>query len=127
MSVQPRIGKGTSVQTGVYVPPGSVGSDSVFLGPHALLTNDPYPLRQDVELTGPTLHETGPVSPYETVSTIHPAGTGGHSIQGRHKDRSACRNATDPSPTCRKSRQTLPWVSCSLRVPTWAARVVVNT
>lgn len=49
------VGSRVSMQTGVYVPPASTVGDDVFLGPHAVLTNDPYPLRQEVELAGPTL------------------------------------------------------------------------
>jgi acetyltransferase-like isoleucine patch superfamily enzyme len=49
------VGDDASLQTGVYVPPESDIGDRVFLGPHAVLTNDPFPLRQDCELNGPTL------------------------------------------------------------------------
>jgi len=49
------VGDCVSMQTGVYVPSESTIGDNVFLGPHAVLTNDPYPIRQDVELTGPIL------------------------------------------------------------------------
>ncbi|WP_345786335.1 DapH/DapD/GlmU-related protein [Halobellus salinisoli] len=51
------IGDRTSLQTGVYVPSEtSIGSD-VFVGPRAVLTNDPYPARTDVELVGPALKD----------------------------------------------------------------------
>jgi acetyltransferase-like isoleucine patch superfamily enzyme len=49
------IGNEVSLQTGAYVPPATTIEDRVFLGPHVTLTNDPYPLRQEVELAGPTL------------------------------------------------------------------------
>jgi acetyltransferase-like isoleucine patch superfamily enzyme len=49
------IGDRVSMQTGVYVPPYSTIGDDVFLGPHAVLTNDPYPLRTEEALEGPTL------------------------------------------------------------------------
>jgi len=49
------VGSDVSIQTGAYVPPGTVLGDRVFLGPHAVLTNDPTPLRAEVELDGPTL------------------------------------------------------------------------
>ncbi|WP_253737451.1 acyltransferase [Halohasta salina] len=49
------IGSGVSMQTGVYVPRETTIGDDVFLGPHAVLTNDPYPIRQDVDLAGPIL------------------------------------------------------------------------
>jgi len=38
-----RIGDDASLQTGVYVPPYSDVGDRVFLGPNAVLTNDPIP------------------------------------------------------------------------------------
>ena len=49
------IGSAVSMQTGVYVPTNTEIGDRVFLGPRAVLTNDPYPLRQPAELVGPTL------------------------------------------------------------------------
>lgn len=51
------IGSHVSIQTGVYIPSDTEIGDSVFLGPHAVLTNDPYPIRQDVDLAGPTLED----------------------------------------------------------------------
>lgn len=51
------VGSDVSIQTGVYVPPASEIGDRVFLGPNAVLTNDPYPLRVDVELDGPILED----------------------------------------------------------------------
>ena len=49
------IGSEVSVQTGVYVPPETTIADRVFLGPRAVLTNDPYPLRTAEPLEGPKL------------------------------------------------------------------------
>ncbi len=61
------IGSNVSLQTGVYVPSHTkIGSD-VFVGPHAVLTNDPYPIRRDVELTGPTLCDNVSVGANATV------------------------------------------------------------
>lgn len=51
------IGDEVSLQTGVYVPPYTDIGDQVFLGPHAVCTNDPYPIRRDVDLVGPTLED----------------------------------------------------------------------
>jgi len=51
------VGDRVSMQTGVYVPSASTIGDNVFLGPHAVLTNDPYPIRTDVGLTGPILED----------------------------------------------------------------------
>ncbi|SNR70122.1 Acetyltransferase (isoleucine patch superfamily) [Halorubrum ezzemoulense] len=52
------IGSNVSLQTGVYVPSHTTIEDNVFIGPHAVLTNDPFPVRKDVDLVGPTI-ETG--------------------------------------------------------------------
>jgi len=49
------IGSDVSLQTGVYVPRQTDIGDGVFVGPRAVLTNDPYPLRTDSRLAGPTL------------------------------------------------------------------------
>lgn len=61
------VGSRVSMQTGVYVPPESTVKDRVFLGPHAVLTNDPYPLREDVTLAGPTLEPDASVGANATV------------------------------------------------------------
>lgn len=61
------VGSRVRIQSGVYVPPGTrVGSD-VFLGPCAVLTNDPYPLRQRRDLDGPTLEDDVTVGANATV------------------------------------------------------------
>lgn len=49
------IGSRVSLQTGVYLPPGTTLGDDVFIGPYAVLMNDPYPLRVESELDGPTI------------------------------------------------------------------------
>lgn len=49
------IGSEVSLQSNVYVPRETEIGDSVFVGPGAVLTNDPYPVRTDVDLAGPTL------------------------------------------------------------------------
>lgn len=51
------IGSNVSLQTGVYVPSHTAIGSHVFVGPRAVLTNDPYPVRQEVDLTGPTLED----------------------------------------------------------------------
>jgi acetyltransferase-like isoleucine patch superfamily enzyme len=51
------IGSHVSLQTGVYVPTNTTVGDEVFVGPHAVLTNDPYPIRKDADLEGPTLED----------------------------------------------------------------------
>ena len=49
------IGSHVSLQTGVYIPTETTIGNNVFVGPRAVLTNDPYPVRQDVSLEGPTI------------------------------------------------------------------------
>lgn len=49
------VGSEVSLQSQVYVPPESTLGDEVFVGPNATLTNDPYPVRTDADLDGPTL------------------------------------------------------------------------
>ncbi|MGM0398300.1 MAG: acyltransferase [Halobacteriota archaeon] len=61
------VGSNVSIQTNVYVPTETVIGDRVFLGPSAVLTNDPYPLRQDVDLVGPTLEDDVTVGANATV------------------------------------------------------------
>jgi acetyltransferase-like isoleucine patch superfamily enzyme len=62
-----RLGADVSLQTGVYVPPGSELGDGVFCGPSATLTNDPYPLRRDCDLVGPTLEADVSVGANATI------------------------------------------------------------
>lgn len=61
------VGADVSIQTGVYVPPETAIGDRVFLGPNAVLTNDPYPLRVEVALDGPTLHDGVSIGANATV------------------------------------------------------------
>ena len=61
------VGDNVSMQTGVYVPPKTTIHDRVFLGPHAVLTNDPYPLRRDVDLDGPTIEDDASIGANATV------------------------------------------------------------
>lgn len=51
------IGSEVSLQTGVYIPRETTIGDRVFVGPRAVLTNDPYPLRREAPLEGPTLED----------------------------------------------------------------------
>lgn len=53
-----RIGSHVSLQTGVYVPSDTEIGDNVFIGPRAVLTNDPYPVRRDVDLVGPVIEDS---------------------------------------------------------------------
>ncbi|MGQ3410656.1 DapH/DapD/GlmU-related protein [Natrinema sp. LN54] len=61
------IGSSASLQTGAYVPAESTIGDHVFLGPHAVLTNDPYPLRRETDLEGPVLEDHVSVGANATI------------------------------------------------------------
>jgi acetyltransferase-like isoleucine patch superfamily enzyme len=61
------IGSCVSIQTGVYIPTETTIGDNVFLGPHAVLTNDPYPIRKDVDLIGPILEDGVSIGANATV------------------------------------------------------------
>ena len=61
------LGSRVSMQTGVYVPTHTTIGDDVFLGPHAVLTNDPYPLRTDEEIVGPTIEDGVSVGANATI------------------------------------------------------------
>lgn len=61
------IGSNVRLQTGAYVPTDTVIGDDVFLGPYAVLTNDPYPGRQDVDLKGPTIESSVTVGANATI------------------------------------------------------------
>ena len=49
------IGERVSIQTGGYICTNSTIEDSVFLGPHAVFTNDKYVTQKRTELLGPTV------------------------------------------------------------------------
>lgn len=51
------IGSHVSLQTNVYIPPKTTIGDEVFLGPHAVITNDNYPIRPASELDGVTIED----------------------------------------------------------------------
>ncbi|WP_247001690.1 acyltransferase [Halosolutus gelatinilyticus] len=70
------IGSSVSLQTGGYVPSGTAVGDNVFVGPHAVLTNDPYPIRRETELTGPTLEDHVSIGAAATVLPDVTVGTG---------------------------------------------------
>lgn len=61
------IGDSVSMQTGVYVPSYTDVGDRVFLGPNATLLNDPYPIRTDVELAGPSIKDDASIGANATV------------------------------------------------------------
>ena len=61
------VGSHVSLQTGVYVPQNSALGDRVFVGPGAVFTNDPYPIREEVELAGPVLEDDVSIGANATV------------------------------------------------------------
>jgi acetyltransferase-like isoleucine patch superfamily enzyme len=61
------VGSGVSLQTRAYVPAETTIGDDVFVGPAAVLTNDPYPVRADVDLVGPRLEDHASVGANATV------------------------------------------------------------
>lgn len=61
------IGSHVSLQTGAYVPTETRLADNVFVGPRAVLTNDPYPVRSDVELSGPSVEAGATIGANATV------------------------------------------------------------
>jgi acetyltransferase-like isoleucine patch superfamily enzyme len=61
------IGSGVSLQSQVYVPSNTTIGDDVFVGPGAVLTNDPFPVRQEVELTGPTIEDHASIGANATI------------------------------------------------------------
>ena len=61
------IGSHVSLQTGAYVPSHTTIGSNVFLGPCAVLTNDPYPVRQEADLDGPTIEDGVSIGANATV------------------------------------------------------------
>ncbi|MDZ5810233.1 DapH/DapD/GlmU-related protein [Halorubrum sp. AD140] len=61
------IGERTSLQTGVYVPSETTIGSDVFVGPNSVLTNDPYPVRTDAGLVGPTLEDGASIGANATI------------------------------------------------------------
>ena len=56
------------VPVGVYVPPTTEIGDEVFLGPHAVLTDDPYPVRvDDADGQGPVIEDGATIGANATV------------------------------------------------------------
>ncbi|AZH24760.1 acyltransferase [Haloplanus aerogenes] len=69
------VGSNVSLQTGVYVPSHTTIKDHVFLGPHAVLTNDPYPIRGDADLAGPKIEEHASIGANATILSDVTVGT----------------------------------------------------
>jgi acetyltransferase-like isoleucine patch superfamily enzyme len=61
------LGSDVSLQSKVYVPTNTTIEDRVFVGPGAVLTNDPHPVRRDADLAGPTLEADASVGGNATI------------------------------------------------------------
>ncbi|WP_311173534.1 acyltransferase [Halobellus ordinarius] len=61
------VGSAVSLQSNAYVPSETEIGDRVFVGPGAVLTNDPYPVRTEVDLAGPTLEDGVSIGANATV------------------------------------------------------------
>jgi len=61
------VGSGVSLQTGVYIPSETTIGDHVFVGPQAVLTNDPYPIKEDADLAGPMIEEHASIGANATI------------------------------------------------------------
>jgi len=61
------IGSQVRIQTGAYVPTATTIGDRVFIGPHAVLTNDRYPLRETAELVGPVIADDVSIGANSTI------------------------------------------------------------
>ncbi|THE62992.1 N-acetyltransferase [Salinadaptatus halalkaliphilus] len=64
---QTTIGSHVSLQTNVYVPTQTTIGDNIFVGPGAVLTNDEYPIRADVDLEGPTIEDGASIGANATL------------------------------------------------------------
>ncbi|AXR78692.1 acyltransferase [Natrarchaeobaculum sulfurireducens] len=64
---QTRIGSHVSLQTAVYVPTQTIIGDNVFVGPNAIMTNDEYPIRTEVDLEGPTIESGASIGANATL------------------------------------------------------------
>ena len=61
------IGSRVSIQSRVYIPTNTRIGDDVFVGPGVVMTNDPYPVRTESELVGPTLEDHASIGANATL------------------------------------------------------------
>lgn len=64
---QSKIGSSVSLQSRVYIPTETEIGESVFIGPGAVLTNDPYPVRRNVQLEGPVIRNHASIGANATI------------------------------------------------------------
>ncbi len=62
-----RIGNGINIQSMVYIPTHSIIEDGVFIGPNAVLTNDPYPPHGGDILKGPHIKRGASIGANATI------------------------------------------------------------
>ena len=77
-----QIGERVSIQTGAYIPTNCKIEDSVFLGPHAVLTNDKYVTQKKTKLQGPTIRRGASIGANSLLMPCIEVGEG--SIVGAH-------------------------------------------
>jgi acetyltransferase-like isoleucine patch superfamily enzyme len=70
------VGSRVSIQTNAYLPYGTRVDDDVFVGPGAVLTNDPYPVREASRIDPPELEAHVSVGANATVLPGVTVGTG---------------------------------------------------
>ncbi|MFC2001668.1 acyltransferase [Chloroflexota bacterium] len=51
------IGNNVNIQSNVFIPRDTIIGDFVFIGPHAVLANDKYPIRKNATLKGPVIRK----------------------------------------------------------------------
>jgi len=61
------IGNNVSLQSLVYIPTGVLIEDDVFIGPNAVLTNDPYPPHGGDNLKGPVIRKGASIGANATL------------------------------------------------------------
>lgn len=76
------IGERVSIQTGGYLPTNSRIEDSVFLGPHVVLTNDKYVMQKKTKLVGPTVRKGASIGANSLLMPAIEIGEG--SVIGAH-------------------------------------------
>lgn len=64
---QVTIGSHVSLQTGAYIPPQTDIGDNVFVGPHAVITNDAYPIRAESDIESTTIEDHVSIGANATV------------------------------------------------------------
>lgn len=61
------IGSNVSLQTGVYIPQETRIGNRVFFGPHAVVTNDPYPIRNESRIEETVISDDASIGANATI------------------------------------------------------------